>query len=438
MNRKDRGNQHIIKAFLIVALGVAVFVCTATDFVSGQYYGGWPGTFSGLYMGGPFFGSYGSSAPPFSTLSSYASSGASIGFTPLWGGNSAGLFGIQAGSGYSQGLFGGFTQPSVASGAPAWGGSLFGGPWQPVSSFGFSGGYTGGLQSGSTWRTSLGGQNSVMSFSPSWPGSSYNTTGIYQNPLSWTQPVSGYTTPVSSGSTSSSEIAEMPPVSEFQSDAEYVPDQILVKFKDGTTSDKKKDIHDRHGCKEISTSEYSGCTVVEIPADATVEEMVNQYLQEEEVEFAEPNYIRHRHLTPNDPYFSYQWHHSMMNSTSAWNLGRGAGVIVAVLDSGVAYRTGGGYVQASDLAGTTFKAGWDFVNSDPYPDDDNGHGTHMAGCIAQTTNNYRGVAGVAYGATIFPVKIMDESGDVTITNEVDGIYYAVNNGAHIINLSLGG
>lgn len=230
----------------------------------------------------------------------------------------------------------------------------------------------------------------------------------------------------------------MPPVSEFQSDAEYVPDQILVKFKDGTTSDKKKDIHDRHGCKEISTSEYSGCTVVEIPVNATVEEMVNQYLQEEEVEFAEPNYIRHRHLTPNDPYFSYQWHHSMMNSTSAWNLGRGAGVIVAVLDSGVAYRTGGGYVQASDLAGTTFKAGWDFVNSDPYPDDDNGHGTHMAGCIAQTTNNYRGVAGVAYGATIFPVKIMDESGDVTITNEVDGIYYAVNNGAHIINLSLGG
>jgi len=434
MNRKNN-DQQVMRSFLRLVLGVAVLVCTMPGFVSGQYFGGWPGGFSGLYMGGPFFGSYGTGLSSFSTLSSYPYSGTSIGFSPLWGGNSTGLFGLQAGSSYSQGLFGGFTQSSVPSGVSAWGGSLFGGTWQPVSSLGFSGGYTGGLQSGSTWRGSLGSQNSVRSFSPSWPVSSYNTTGIYQSPISWA-PV--YTTPVSSGSTSASEIAEMPPVSGSQEDDGYVPDQILVKFREGTSKEKQKDIHDRHGCKEISTSAYSGCTVVEIPSYATVEEMVNQYIQEAEVEFAEPNYIRHRHLVPNDPYFPYQWHHSTMKSTLAWDLGRGAGVIVAVLDSGVAYRTGGVYTQAPDLAGTAFKVGWDFVNSDPYPDDDNGHGTHMAGCIAQTTNNLRGVAGVAYGATIFPVKIMDQSGDVTIANEADGIYYAVNNGAHIINLSLGG
>jgi serine protease len=166
--------------------------------------------------------------------------------------------------------------------------------------------------------------------------------------------------------------------------------------------------------------------------------MVSRYLQEAEVEYAEPNYVRHSHLVPNDRYFSYQWHHSLMKNTSAWDLGRGTGVIVALLDSGVAYRTSGEYVQASDLVGVLFKTGWDFVNSDPYPDDDNGHGTHMAGCIAQSTNNYIGVAGVAYGATILPVKVMDNTGSVSIANEVDGIYYAVNNGAHIINLSLGG
>jgi len=141
---------------------------------------------------------------------------------------------------------------------------------------------------------------------------------------------------------------------------------------------------------------------------------------------------------PNDTYFSYQWHHSLMKSTSAWDLGKGTGVVVAVVDSGVAYRTSVGYTRAPDLSGTLFKSGWDFVNGDPYPDDDNGHGTHMAGCIAQTTNNYLGVAGVAYGATIMPVKVMDSSGSVSIADEVDGIYFAVNNGAHIINLSLGG
>jgi serine protease len=340
---------------------------------------------------------------------------------------------------YSSPFFnGGFGQTTSSLAPSGWGFSLPTSPFQPFTSFGSSSQYTGGIQSNNFYRGYSGSQ-SFATTSPSLFGGSNNWySGVFQNPLPWAQPYSS-SYPTSQSNGNDSQLAEMPPVSQDHGDGdEYVSNQIIVKFHSDVTREKQKMIHDEHGCKELYESEYAGFKVIEIPVGSSVEEMVNRYLQEAEVDYAEPNYIRHSHLIPNDRYFSYQWHHPMMKNTSAWDLGRGTGVTVALLDSGVAYRTSGIYVQASDLAGTSFKTGWDFVNADPYPDDDNGHGTHMAGCIAQSTNNYLGVAGVAYGATILPVKIMDSTGSVSIADEVDGIYYAVNNGAHIINLSLGG
>jgi subtilisin family serine protease len=118
------------------------------------------------------------------------------------------------------------------------------------------------------------------------------------------------------------------------------------------------------------------------------------------------------------------------------------------------------YEQAPDLAGTSFWTnsdeilgdeidndgngyvddinGWDFINSDAHPNDDEGHGTHVTGTVAQTTNNDLGVAGVAFKTTIMPVKVLNSAGTGTDLQVADGIYYAVNNGADIINLSLGG
>jgi serine protease len=90
---------------------------------------------------------------------------------------------------------------------------------------------------------------------------------------------------------------------------------------------------------------------------------------------------------------------------SAWDISTGSGAVVAVLDTGVAYENYGPYCQAPDLAGTTFVPGYDFVNNDAHPNDDNWHGTHVAGTIAQTTNNGYGFAGVAFDCTIMPVKI---------------------------------
>ncbi len=96
------------------------------------------------------------------------------------------------------------------------------------------------------------------------------------------------------------------------------------------------------------------------------------------------------------------------------------------------------YEQAPDLAGTSFVAGYDFINNDAHPNDDDSHGTHVAGTIAQSTNNEIGVAGIAFNTSIMPVKVLNAAGTGAYSQVADGIYYAVNNGAKVINMSLGG
>ncbi|MGA1869644.1 MAG: S8 family serine peptidase [bacterium] len=214
--------------------------------------------------------------------------------------------------------------------------------------------------------------------------------------------------------------------------------EALVMFHPGTSSAVIEQTHRQCGGVVMRVSPYAGFHLVSPPPAVSVEELIAAYAQMPDVLYAEPNYIRKAHLVPNDPYYIYQWHLPHLFTGWAWDIGTGVGAVVALLDSGAAYRTSGIYAQAPDLAGTLFTAGYDFVNNDAFPDDDNSHGTFMCGAIAQTTNNLLGVAGVAFNATIMLVKIMDPLGDVTIANEVDGIYFAVNNGAKIINLSLGG
>lgn len=450
--------NHTLICLFVIIFSSAIFFSMSRN-VTGQFFGGWPTSFSGgngFYSTGlPGYGSYMTGSSLFSSLTSFSYGGqnlygtspymsTSINYGSVFGGTggfSPLTFQSSQGASFSPYYNSGFGQ-TISSFAPSgWGFSSPGFAYQPFSSFGSTSQYTGGIQSNNSYRSYSGTQSFGATGSSLFGGSNNWYSGSIMNPLTWAQPSAlSYTSyPVSQSNGNNSELAEMPPVSQDNGDGEeYVSNQIIVKFHSDVTKEKQKMIYDKHGCKELYESEYAGFKVVEIPAGSTVEEMVNKYMQEAEVEYAEPNYIRHSHLVPNDRYFSYQWHHPLMKNTSAWDLGRGTGVTVALLDSGVAYRTSGTYVQASDLAGTSFRTGWDFVNSDPYPDDDNGHGTHMAGCIAQSTNNYIGVAGVAYGATILPVKVMDNTGSVSIADEVDGIYYAVNNGAHIINLSLGG
>ncbi len=123
------------------------------------------------------------------------------------------------------------------------------------------------------------------------------------------------------------------------------------------------------------------------------------------------------------------------------SLQAGASPIVAVLDTGIAYEDSmfGAYRRAPVFSATSFAPGWDFVNDDAYPDDDNGHGTAMATVIAgQGTFSSAGIpyVGPAAGATLMPVKVLDESNQGTEFWLAEGIRYAVESGAQVINLSL--
>ncbi|MBF5041063.1 S8 family serine peptidase [Aggregicoccus sp. 17bor-14] len=143
-------------------------------------------------------------------------------------------------------------------------------------------------------------------------------------------------------------------------------------------------------------------------------------------------------FVPNDPDYARQWNLRMIHMPRAWEQSRGKGVIVAVLDTGVAYEDYQDFHRVPDLRTTRFAKGYDFVNDDTHADDDHGHGTHVAGTIAQSTNNGEGVAGVAFDATIMPVKVLNHFGAGTSADIADAIRFAADNGAKVINLSLGG
>ncbi|MDM8519738.1 S8 family serine peptidase [Anaerolineales bacterium HSG6] len=179
---------------------------------------------------------------------------------------------------------------------------------------------------------------------------------------------------------------------------------------------------------------------VNIPPDVDPVEIANVVSQSPEVEYAEPNYMAGvsgspidlpLHFTPNDPYYSHQWNMQAIQMPIAWDRTAGNGIIVAIIDTGIDFR-------APDFASTQRMVGYDFVNSDEDPTDDQGHGTHVAGTVAQSTNNNIGVAGVAYNATLLPVKALDDKGQGSYETIIKGIIYAVDQGAKVINLSLAG
>ena len=142
-------------------------------------------------------------------------------------------------------------------------------------------------------------------------------------------------------------------------------------------------------------------------------------------------------FTPNDPRYREQWNLRMVGAEAAWERSRGKGVVVAVIDTGVAAKDSDRGKQARDFGQTHFTRGYDFVNDDDDPYDDHGHGTHVSGTIAESTDNREGVAGLAFEATIQPIKVLSAMGSGTSTDIADAIRFAADNGAGVINLSLG-
>ncbi|HVV51299.1 MAG TPA: S8 family peptidase [Polyangia bacterium] len=133
---------------------------------------------------------------------------------------------------------------------------------------------------------------------------------------------------------------------------------------------------------------------------------------------------------PNDTCYKYQWHLRQIGMPAAWKQGNGKGAVVAVIDTGV--------TKVGDLRDTKFVPGYNFVANNANAADDHGHGTHVAGTIAESTNNGIGVAGVAYGASIMPLKVLSARGSGSMGGIAQAIRWAADHGANVINMSLGG
>ncbi|BAL81424.1 S8 family peptidase [Caldisericum exile] len=239
-----------------------------------------------------------------------------------------------------------------------------------------------------------------------------------------------------------------------------VPNEFIVGFRDGVNVTLKAKALENANSIKVKKVGLKNFAVFTLPQSKTLDAVKGLLLSDPDIAYVEPNYVAHAFSLPNDPYFSpYQWDlydYGMLSNgyasnfgvqaVSAWNITRGAGVKVAIIDTGVAYEnytdpvTGTQYALAPDLANTKFDTAnaYDFVNNDTHANDDNGHGTHVCGTIAQSTNNSIGCAGIAYEATILPIKVLDSSGSGTYDAIANGIIWAADHGARVINMSLGG
>jgi serine protease len=224
-------------------------------------------------------------------------------------------------------------------------------------------------------------------------------------------------------------------IPELHAGPRYANDELLVKFKPGIADSRKAAILQNLGALKFNSSLKKRFTVVKIPS-GMVKTMTTLFAKNPAVERVTPNYIFDLYAAPNDPYYGYQWNLPLINMEAAWDISTGANVTVAVVDTGVNTSSR----PNQDGFGSRLLPGYNAIRrTEGSSYDQNFHGTHVAGTVGQETNNGIGVAGVAYDATIMPVKVFLRSGNFALLSWIiDGIDWAAENGADIINLSLGG
>lgn len=223
--------------------------------------------------------------------------------------------------------------------------------------------------------------------------------------------------------------------------ADFVPGEIAVDFDDAVDDAGMADLARAVGVTLSPSSAWSHAhDKIEIAKvdPSELSSVLARLREDPRVKHAEPMSILHASWVPDDPFYRDQWHMPRVGTESAWHYGCGAGVTVAVIDTGVACFDHGPFSKGTDLHGTRCVKGHDFVNNREEAADDHGHGTHVAGTVAQTTNNGKGVAGLAHCANLMPIKVLSKAGWGTVADVASGIRFAADHGAQVINMSLGG
>ena len=240
--------------------------------------------------------------------------------------------------------------------------------------------------------------------------------------------------------------------------APYVPGEVLVTYASHSSRAEAavQDLSRRFDLRiDPTSSPAPDEQLVTLPRDLTVPQAVVLLRRQPGVAAAVPNYIAHAAgaFYPNDRgkngqprgWERLQWNFlggAGVNAPVAWaNLiadhrAGARGVVVAILDTGVAYRDWHQFRRSPDFAGTTFVKPYDFIAKNAFPLDREGHGTFVAGIVGEATNNHVGVTGLAYGASIMPVRVLNANGTGNAATISRGIRYAATHGAQVINLSL--
>lgn len=252
----------------------------------------------------------------------------------------------------------------------------------------------------------------------------------------------------------------------------YVRGKVIVKFRGDTTGAARSRAASRAGARVVERPDYANFEVLTIGLDEDPEAVAADLASDPAVEYAQAAYRPHLRFRPNDPLYAQQWNLSLLDMERTWDINPGASsnIIVAVLDEGVAFQSAiydfrtiawrdesdrlypslgvirVPFAAAPDLAGPNrFVAPRDFIWNDNNPVDFGGHGTHVSGTIGQLTNNGLGVAGMAFNVRIMPVKVIENPWDFIFDSPyissddtlARGIRYAVDNGARVLNMSLG-
>lgn len=233
---------------------------------------------------------------------------------------------------------------------------------------------------------------------------------------------------------------------------DYAADRVIVGYRPSTSLSEKAHTSAAGWAPEKVESRTR---VLTLKPGASVASTLRALRKQRDVLWAVPDYVAHAsgELIPNDTgeghtlggWQALQWNFVGpfgIKAPQAWSNAAeegapgGKGVVVAVLDTGVAYATRGPFRRSPDFSRYGFVPGYDFIARNKYPSDRNGHGTFVAGTIAEATNNGFGLTGLAFAAKIMPVRVLDNAGEGDASVIAEGIRFAVRHGAQVINLSL--